>query len=869
MSFYHGIVVIQQFWLRVITTVGVGRSEWKMQDLNNGPYSFAFLDHFFPGKYRVEVRKINERVKYGRKSAAPLKAKTPLANNEAIRFSNAADQFRVLINGYTGWLAAFEAVGLVVGNSKKMAKRLTEIVRATSMWSFRTAENPINIEVIDHKALGLRDTDIDGASAISRSMACECVNNNTSAGRAWRRRMIKAITDGKLTVFSIRIITPNGLLKGNALVVPDEMMNGYDVRTFSLNIKSELASNGWFWMTLDTTYGVNPTKSDDMSTAIFHQVDGMYDKKTLMETLKSYLAHTFEELKAGKMTEVMTQIADGDNNVLHEDSENKFDPNRGLGSRIQWAVAELSAAGVPITASQTLMFLYVNGLRNQLLSTQKEFDPTTQRERKKYGPGETWKDKSRHWFPVPYAFTTHIMTREALRVFGFKMPEHNDAFVHQETHTFVVTGEYFALHYANHGGFDLDDGIKVHLRRVRFSDGSVELMAILIRDPVDFGEWSMTTVHPSVMEYAYHKYTDEAPLVDYVELTTKVPQFTTLRNQIQIGNLPFMTNPTQIGNQYSLVDEERVRMLSQAFPAGTGGTVTPKMIWYALVKTWISNLPASNEDLIDVLQQGLGTRADVDIIRNWSENMFSELGNRFNWIMDPFWYWTRLPSAYRYENEGPWSAGDESTSEWVKFHKDREKIAEDYLGSMTRWLNSQIVYPEALAAMKWSAEDLAFGETHCANYINSYRSNSKAWNTTFTARLAQADKAKGEEYVDRMILLLAWTALARKQRGMSGNHDQWLFSVDVKSDTLPYEYYARAMMRIQDGTYDWIPAEDRFMDDDLVNQIREEFKAVKSNMSEDLVNNVVQIMKGHVIGLRPRSTRWGVAALNKLRTFRS
>lgn len=863
--FYHGIVMFQYLWYRVITTVAAAsRGEQKVEELNNGPYSFAFLDHFFPGKYRVEVRKVNEKNRSGMERSTPLTVQDPLVGNEAIRFSNASDQFRVLIDGHTGWLAAFAAVGLVVGNSKKMAKRLVEIVRATSMWSFRLANVALTVDVIDHKALGLRDGDVDGISAISRSLAVECVSNNRRAGARWRKRMIAKIHSGELTVVSFRAITSLGLIKGNALILPDKLMRGYNVRTFEPNIKAELKANGWSWVTLDTTYGINPTKSDDMSTAIFHQVEGMYDKVTLVEALKSFLAHSFNEMKAGKTTEAMTRIAESDN--LHKESEEKFRTGMGRAARIGQAVADLASVGVPITASQTFMFMFVNGLRNQLLSTQKTINEITGEQEQKYPAGSCWMDKSRHWFPVPYAFTTHIMTREALQAFGFKMPEHNNAFVHPETHTFVVTGEYFALHYANHGGFDLDDGIKVHLRRVRLSDGSVELMGILVRDPVDFGEWSMTTVDPSVLDYAYHKYADEAPLVDYVDLTTKVPQFTTLRNQIQIGSLPFVTNPTQIGNQYSLVDEERVRMLSQAFPAGTGGTVTPKMIWYALVKTWISSLPASNEDLIDVLQQGLGTHADVDIIRQWSGDMFSELGNRFDWVMDPFWYWTRLPSIYRSENGGPWTAGDVSDSWWVQLHKERELIVTDYLSAMRTWLNAHIEIPEALPAIGFTAEELAEGKELVMALESMRLEDKKTWVSRCVAKLKESDEdpQRGQIATDRRILLLAYCSLLLKVSVPKLNWDQWLYAIDPDEEYHPYDWFVRAMRRLQDGTYDWVTSEYGFMDDELVNQIRAEFKKAESNLTEDQKETLIHSMRGHISGRRRVNVKWGQRVLAKL-----
>jgi hypothetical protein len=855
----------------VVSVVAAAPNEQVLDEFDNGPYQYSLLSHFFPGMFRVEVRKVNERKRKGIESAPPLERSVPLEDHEALRFSNASDQFRVLIYGYNGWLTAFKSVGFVIRNSKKMAKRLAEVVRATSMWTFRAADNPLKIEVIDHVALGLRDSDIDGISAISKSLAIECVMNNTQAGPEWQQRMIRKIRNGQMAVMSLRIITPEGLIKGNTFIVlNDQLMKGFDVRTFGPNIKGELASNGWFWVTLDPTYGVNPTKSDDMSMAIFQEVEGLVDRPTLMASLKGYLAATFEKLKNGELTREMQALANGDNNILHDEQERKFVKGRGRAGRIQLAVAEMSAAGISLTASQTLMYLVVNGLRNQFFSTKKVWDRDLQQEVLKWPVGHTWRDKDRHWFPVPYAFTTHIMTREALQAFGFKMPQHQNAFVHAATHTFVVSGDYFALHYANHGGFDLDDSIKVHVRRVRFSDGNVRLMAILVRDPVDFGEWSMTTVdEESVLEYAYHQYDDEAPIVDYRQLITKVPQFTAIRNLIQIGTLPYATNPTSIGPVYNLADEERVRLLSQAFPAGTGGTVTPKMIWYALNKTHLPALPAENEALIDVLQQGLGTSADVTVIDTWAASVFADLGNQFKWEMDAFWYHTRLPGIYRSENDGPWTCGSLEDSWWIDTHKEREAIVSDYLDAMEKWLNSQIAMPEAMSAIVFTEEETnAIGEQFDW-IVGSWQEDRSTWPARFVEFLTNLDNEKGEMYTDRIIILLAHQAFVRKAGYSKWVYDQWLYGIDPSLGKLPYEWLCRAMTRVHNGTYDWVPQEYRFMDSDLVDKIRQEFLAVRDLIPEDRQQVLIDSMRGHINGLRPRSINWGNLVLQLLNEFKS
>lgn len=802
-GFFHGIVKRTGRWLRLVSGAPLLSGDEVIEEFEGGPYAPAFLMHFFGERFRVEVRKVNEKalkgVKPVIKSDGPVVLPTPISS-EVIRFSTASEQYVVRVKGNDGWLASFKEIGLLIGNSKKMSKRLVELVRLSCMWLYRDAKNALKVEVIDHKALGMPDSYVDGATAISKGLAIKCVKSNTSSSRAWRARHIWAIRSGKTAIVQIRMMCELGLIKGNAVIVSKSMMNGFDIRTFEPNIKTEVRTSGWQWLTIEPTYGAIPVKSDDQTHAIYRRVEGLYDSTTLLDTLQKSLEQFFQDLKEGKRSEWMEKLADNADELLHEDEEDKFGQNRGMVQLIQETVAKLNRLGVPLLASQTLLFMSVRGLTLSLLGDRRdEFN----REVK----GEVWRDKNRHWFPVPWAYAAHVYTKEVLEIFGYKMPKGNHAFYHEQTHGFVVPGRFFEVNLKNHGGPDLDDTVKVHIRRVRHKNGRIQTMAIIMRNPNDFGEWSMISVGKD-MGPVFHAYDQEPPIVDLEQLTKFVPQFTKLEKRLNIGTLPAMKNPPKLGPEFSLSDEARIRLAAMGFPPGVGGTVIPKMIWNALLDQPIMNLVDLNENIIDVLQQGQGSTADTNAIKQWVADVFLDLGRQLSFKLDPFWFHTRMPKPI-IEEQG-WKADEVGNSSWMTLHLERESMARKYIKEMTDWLNCQIVMPEVLSNIDFTNQEYTNGNIKLAKVRSDYRritkvQSSDAWVKWFSGKLAESDEddERGEEYTDRMILLLAQRAIVQKKANHRSNYDQWLYSFSTKSERHPVDWYIRALRRVQDGTYDW------------------------------------------------------------------
>lgn len=756
---FHGFIKRSGRWLRLLTAAPLLGGDNISERFDGGSYKPAFLDHFFPDKYRVEVRRVNRKRAPDKTWSDPAVHTEELFSGEVIRWSTASDQYMLRIKGAKGWLSSFKEIGLIIRNSKKMSKRLTELVRLTSMWLF-DGQGSLKVEVIDHTH---PECYVDGISAISRALALRCIRSNVEATRRWRARQIWRIHFGITANVSFRMLTPDGLIKGNALILPRRMMGGFDVRTFKPNIKPEIRTSGWQWVTIDPTYGAIPVKSDDLTHAIYRRVNGLYDDETLLASLEGMLEKFFDDLKEGKRSDWLTRLVDSEN-VRHEEVEERFDVERTLSTIIQEKIAELHRLGVPLSASQTLMFLSVNGLKQMVVG--------------KSTAGNTWKDKTRHWFPVPWAYAAHVMTKEVLEVFGFKMPKGDFGFYHEATHSFVVPGAYFQANLANHGGPDLDDTIKVHVRTIQG-----KLTAFLLRNPNDFGEWSMIPIKEAGP--VFHAYTDKPPVVDYDELTRAVPQFSMIKDQIEVGELPGVKTLT-IGEVFSLEDEKRVRSAAQAFPAGTGGAVLPKMLHAALVGRHIMRQFASNESIIDALQQGSATPEDVMVIQMQASATFRSLPG----YIDAFWYHTRL-----FEDlimEYGFSCGEEADSPWVSLHLKREATARASIGVMVDWLNEHITKPQILDEIVWTPQEIADAPGELAK-IKQAKNASSNWVEDFVKMLQASDEKFGEERTNRKILRLANQAFIAKALYPRANHDQWLYTFSTKCAKQPIDWFLRAL----------------------------------------------------------------------------
>ena len=807
-TFFHGIVkydnirvpgrrndeVTEGGLMRVITTMALKDKDLEvLEEFKPGAYSFAFLDAFFPRGYRVEVRKLDQNEETSI-SAKPLKPNV-LSNDTVIRWSTADDQFNVSVTGNAGWLDAFGNIGLVIGNSKKFAKRSQEFVRQSCMYG---RYDKLDIEIMDPAVLGVDEKYVDGISAVSRTIMVNMIENNQNASDEWKESMIKRVESGKMSIVQLRVLTPQGLIKGNAIVLPDKMMNGYDIRTFTPNVKAEIKTDGWYWATAEASYGKLPLMSDDLTLAIYRDVMGVIDPWLLLSTLQNAMNELVDNYKNGSDSDWRREVA------MNIGSEDDMDPNKkSMINRIDQLGDKLEEIGLGIESSQLLMYLKARGVAmmfgvlNAMGAEVLPGDVVTQR-----GVGTR--------MPIPFAYRAHVMTREVLEIFGYKFNNKGmQGFYHDKTHCFVVPGEFFVENYPNHGGPDLDDSINVIIRDFVDAAGKRSYKALLMRNPNDFGEWSAIPVAPKEIEHCYHTY-GNVPTVIEAELRAKVEQLSImLKNDTinyRFNELPGASGLT-IGDVYHINDEVRMREAASAMPGGTGATVLPKMTHYAITGEVITKQLVSNEQIIDAVQQGLGTPSDMKLITDSGNDFYRDIAAWMDTTggrIDQYWTRTkRIPNRVGIQF-GFWGkdftcVAEKKDSPILQTMLTREAIVREAYKELLEWANKPLM-PHCIANMEMDIHERKLAASEFAQitqwfYAVTADGTTKDWAKKLVDTLKKSDEEKGEAYTDRKILRLFRQGFIAKTAKPMGNHDKWLFVVNPELDQLPIDWLIRAYKR--------------------------------------------------------------------------
>lgn len=772
--------------VRIITNFNLEQNIDNYEVMKAGAYSFAFMDQFFKGKpYRIEVRK------HSSKLTQPLKTKQ-LNHDTVIRWSNADQQYNIEIATGLGWLTELDRIGLIVGNSKKMAKRLQELVRQTSAYKYFDS---LKIDVMDPVLMGIDEKLVDGISAVSQSFAISLYENNRNATPAWIESNIKKVKNGKTKVVSLRILTPMGLIKGNAIVVPDRMMKGQDVRTFTPNVKPELRTTGWFWATIEPSFGRAPLKTDDLTTSIYSNVGGLVDAPTLLKAFEVITSDQTDKIINGDPNDWMKQVRE----YATLDKDNLNVESYRVTTSIDQLTDKLESIGLSIESSQLLMYLKANGFAMNYGVVDAMSKPVD--------IGYSYKEANGSWMPVPYAYRAHIMTREVLEIFGFNFKNKGyEGFYHEESHCFVVPGDFFIANYANHGGYDLDDTINVIVRQITTEAGTNALCAVLMRNPNDFAEWSEIRVSPKELKNCYHTIGD-VPTVKWEELNEKVPKLTNLVESDMISYAhDALPGASQIvlNEVYSMDDETRNRKCAILMPGGTGATVLPKILYYGIKGTYLAKQLVSNEQLIDAVQQGMATPEDIDLIRTACQIIYADTKD---WLLesrqnryDAYWADTRIPFPVQVQwgLTNPEFVLTNDQSPLIVLFRERERIVRANLARLMEWANNPHA-PEKLMTM--NDPDAIKSALEFNKMLKGYASvsgdgGSKAWAASFVELLKKSDSTHGEEFTDAKILRLWRHSFNMKRVYPRANWDRWLFVINPDLDELPMDWLVRAYKRI-------------------------------------------------------------------------
>ena len=720
--------------------------------------------------------------------------------------------------------------GLAVGNSAKMTKRLTEIIRAArgGMVNIKGKHKMARILVLSHYDIldffphlnteEVAAITLDGISLITDDYAKKVyLANKYLPGKA-KYRTLKGMEDRKVTNHTLRVVTcingQPGMVKGNALSVPKDAMLArlrergmisstqvVDIVTTVDNFKQELGTNGsWEIITLEPHHGPGMVKTNDQTLAQFKGIEGIFEYQHLLENFKSVLDNAYNNMVEGKDIKWMQNIVA--ERVTNE--ADKFAAIKGgkVTNNLNKMIASLHEVGLDIGVSQTLMFMRAQGIKKMFLSDNKE-------------EGLNWQANAREkksFVFMPHAYRAYVMTKEVLWLAGYDI-DLNDkqSFYHEETQTFCMPGITWAKIQGKLGGADLDDEVMIHERRYVRPDGSVNpLVAFLVRTPNDWAEFAILDLAEPGPTFLNE---GDIPTIHSKDLAK-------FKRLSVAGSLPSATIGSNRPAPAIWDWDSSVYNYATSFlkSGGVGGQVKTKMLQYGINNVPFASLPCANEDMIDALQQCKGTDDDLRVLAAWSANATMQVLQSRK--MDSYWWYSRnmfdtAKALKKNHGLGWWHKPlDEKQSPIVQeFMIPREEMVRETHQEMINFLNRNIMeIPELENIFKDKKQEMHYRRliTQISKLFIVPQNRDAHGNLTEVTKSHVADHMQGvsiqllermESYEKRSdveqtnlhILRMVRASYLVKQGYPGANYDRWLYTAANDSDVIMTDYFVRAL----------------------------------------------------------------------------
>jgi len=385
------------------------------------------------------------------------------------------------------WLGNFKALGYQVKAGGKTAKRLKALHRPTLL----NAHFQVDDFKISHVACDTysREKDeikrkynpsvtyaerlLDGAMVISRRVVEVAIRNIPSFkpevgedpneyfyNPFVRNDLVQAARRAK--VFNVRIITPDGIYKGNAFVVDDPIDregNRVDLITDSINLKSELSYSKGVRFLAEEQSAKTRVHTDDQTLSNFPMLF-KYDE------MDQWLYEEYEKI-------YNDSINDKDlinwRNIWQRSWRDRVDPeDEESQARMSFIGWRWRAMGMRVTDSPWLFEALAIGSARPLA------------------------DK----IPIPCALYEQIISESMANMAGIKiMVEPGEIRRCDELEVHVVNDIDWIDMYESHGGCDQDDFFKLFYRTMDGGNLDGQKVVIAVRSPNGFGEYSIFKYH--------------------------------------------------------------------------------------------------------------------------------------------------------------------------------------------------------------------------------------------------------------------------------------------------------------------------------------------------------------------------------------
>jgi hypothetical protein len=475
----------------------------------------------------------------------------------------------------------------------------------------------------------------DGMVIVSRSFVKQMIRNVPSKVR--RHQLYRMLASGELTSGNFRILCPEGLIKGDCIIVDDDIMakkfgHGYAIVTHECNVKAEKGAK-FFHATLNP-YHQNYYQSIG-EQPLSWGLGFLVGEKRLEQDFLAMVDEFRQAMKSGQYPDHMLRTAPmSDDGVL---------TSVGYAEVLRDSAMRYLSCGLSLNTSSYLVGRIAHGFLNKLK-----------------------KDISRLALPMPWAAGVSVISHAVLELAGFDLSEYdlNKAFWHAPTGRFSYPTEKFIEFYPRHGGWDQDDKVIAALRVMKEESGeyiaqdneSYTIRALSLRSPNGLtyfgadslpGEYSVVDIDLHmrlvdcgfimlyVPDFPLYNVWHSIPLLDM----TKAPKITH-HQVIDHDELPHDEHREVDTKTLKRVDALLAKAESTNFPAeaeslrakaaeltakatvapyspedavrqfdlalenpGIGSIINPLIAYNAMFGTYPKRLPAALEQMVDALEQ--------------------------------------------------------------------------------------------------------------------------------------------------------------------------------------------------------------------------------------------------------------------------
>lgn len=819
-----------------------------LEEVDRGDYHFALLEHLFGDKsFIVNITGWTDPTSKEPHKVLMSKSGGKPAMDSIFGWADFDSEtfIRVKDHGNKGWSDLSE-YGLHVGNSSKMTKRLVELTKSVRGYAIhKRNDSRLRIKVLTYeqmlKAFPYLKTEekagkpADGVSMLAVETAKYVYRRNNKASKSSKARILHDIDNKKITNHTLRILTNlNGagmLVKGNALTAPRSQMNArmvelgfisdgeiYDVFTSVDNCKTEFGTDGSFEIvTLEPHHKPGLVKTNDQTMSKFMGIPGMFDPKELLETFQVVLDKAYNNMVEGKDIEFLENISPLKPRTEAEKIAEIMSSK--VTNQVNKMAATLKALDLPIGVSQTLMLQRANLMTKMFLS---ETAPV----------GKNWMAPSREkksFLFMPWAYRAYIMSKEMVYMLGYDVDLDNmEAQYHAETQTIMVPGLLYDEIMAKLGGGDADDEVMVHIRKMICKDGSVRLVAVLIRTPDDWAEYWTIDVDIENMGPVFLADDDDIDLPTIYE-----KDFDKFKVSSVCGQLPSAVNGSDRPNPETWNWDSTYYNFKAGYHhkgQSVGGQVKTKMLYYSTFNKPFDNLPCANEDMIDALQQCKGTIEDLMELNEWASMATAEM--LVTAKLDAYWWHSRnMKGTVKALVEGGYitdalgSLAPYESPIVTELMVPRENMVRETYSKMLHWLNNNIMEIPELNICIHKQNEMKFRKlvTELNNMflipesemVDQYGRKVKMTKAQRSEHFEKAAKAVADRFAsykerlnddvqfNKFILSLVRMSWIRKTEAIAKNYDmknprhnydRWLYTAVSDADTIITDYFFEAML---------------------------------------------------------------------------